>query len=125
MSGFFEGNLHIVTQVIAALRPTRILLAAAEKVLENAAAAKDFAENLERIVEPSGAPKATRAPIKRSVAILIISRTLLGIIEHLVGFAQFFKLFLRGFIARVFVRMILYGKFPVSLFDLLIPSALL
>ena len=61
---FFERDLQIVTQIVAALRGGRIL-AAAKQIFKNAAAAaaaaEDFAEDVERIVESGAAAPTTRA----------------------------------------------------------------
>ena len=57
--GLFERDFQIVTQIVAALRPRRVL-AAAEETFKNAAAAEDFAENFERIVEAAGPPSRGR-----------------------------------------------------------------
>jgi len=105
VSSFLEANFHIVTEVIAALRLTWILPdAATEQVVENAAAAEDFAEDLKGIVKTSAA-KSAGAAVKCGVAVLIVSLAFLRVIEHLVGLTQFFKAFFGGLIARVFVRM--------------------
>ena len=104
VSGLLEANFHVVAEVVAALRLARILPGAAKKIVENAPAAEHFTENLERIMKASAA-KSAGAAVKCGMAILVISRALLWIIEHLVGLAQFFKAFFRGLITGVFVRM--------------------
>src|SRR5438445_5998862 len=105
VSGLLEAYFHVVTEVIAALRLTGILSdAATEQVVENAAAAEDFPEDLKGIVKTAAA-KSTGTAIKCGMAILIVSLSLLRVIEHLVGLTQFFEAFFGGLIARVFVRM--------------------
>src|ERR1043166_5410493 len=70
VGGFLEGKFQVVTQVVAALGLGWVRPAPAEKVLEDAAAAKDFAEDLEGIVETG--PASERAAIESGVAVLIV-----------------------------------------------------
>jgi hypothetical protein len=125
MGGFFERNLHVIAQILATLGLVWIVLRRTEQVLEYAATPEDLAEYLERIVKAASPSKATGAPVKGGMAVLIVGRALLRIVENLIRFAQLLKLFLGGFVARVLVRMILYSKFSVGLLDLLFRRALL
>ena len=81
--GFFERDFHIVAQIIAALRAGRILAAAEmfSKMLPPAAAAEDFAENIERIVEPAAAAAAAGAlaRVKGRVAVLVVGGAFLRV----------------------------------------------
>src|SRR5258707_5512716 len=59
MRCLFEGQLHVIPQIIAPLRLGGVVLAAAEKVPENTAAAEDLTKYLERIVEACPPAEAT------------------------------------------------------------------
>lgn len=72
---------------------------------------------LER-VSARGASIATNA----SVTKLIIARPLLFIRQNFVRLRNFFELFLRSLIARIFVRMILHRQLAVSFLDFIIGS---
>src|SRR5438552_1724834 len=127
--GVLERNLHVVTKVGAALRPGGITPFAAEQFVEDAAgaAAEDFAENLERIVESAAARPSARARsgIESGVAVLVISGALLRVAQRFIGFTQFFELFLGGLVARIFVGMIFAGQFPVGLLDFVLTGVAL
>ena len=118
---------EIITQVSAAPRAGRILPFAAEQFIEDAAGAgaEDFAENLKRIME-AAAPKTSagaRARIEGSMAVPVVSGPRLRIAQGFVGFAQFLEFFLGGFVAGIFIGMILEGQFAIGLFDFLLAGA--
>lgn len=121
--GFFESDLHVVAQIGAALGAGGIgVAAAAEKIVENTAAAtaaaEDFAEDFEWIVEAAGSrTEAAGTGIEGAVAVLIVGGALLGIAEDFVGFADFLEFFLGGFVAGIFIGMVFNGEFAVRLFD--------
>src|SRR5262249_44716564 len=77
-----KGDFHVITQIVAALGLSWIAASAApKKVLEDAPAAKDFTENLERIVETSRAsPKAAGPAVEGGVPVLIVRGPLLRIV---------------------------------------------
>jgi len=105
-SGLLQGDLHIVTQIGTALPFFRATAAGTpEKALENssAAAPKDLAENVERIVE--SAPETGGALRKRSVPESIVGGTLIDVDQDVVGFAEFLKFFLGVWIVRILVRV--------------------
>ena len=52
---------------------------------------------------------------KCSMPELVILLAFLRVTQHIICLRKLFKLFLRGFIARVFIRMILHRKFSISL----------
>src|SRR5439155_4550048 len=121
---FLERNLQIITKIGATPRSGRILPFAAEQFIEDAAGAgaEDFAENLKRIME-AAAPKTSagaRARIEGSMAVLVVSSPRLRIAQGFVGFAQFLEFFLGGFVAGIFVGMILEGHLAIGLFDFLL-----
>ena len=105
-SCFFQSNLHVVAQIGTALPFFRATAAGTpEKALENssAAAPKDLAENVERIVE--SAPETGGALRKRSVPESIVGGTLIDVDQDVVGFAEFLKFFLGVWIVRILVRV--------------------
>ena len=65
MGGLLEGDFHVVAEIVAPLGLGWVGPAAAEEVLEDAAAAEDLAEDLERIVE---ARRLRKPPARRSNA---------------------------------------------------------
>src|SRR5204862_7580794 len=113
MRGLLKRNLHVVAKVFATLGLGRIGPSAAEQILENAATAKDLAEDIEGIME-AAASEAAGTPIKGGMAVSVVSGALLLIAENFVSFAEFFELFLGGFIARILVRVIFYGQLAAS-----------
>ena len=106
MGGFFEGDFHIVAEVLASLRLSGVGPAAAEEFIQDAAAAENVAEDLEGVME-TAAPISARATVEGVVAVLVVGGALLRIAQNFVGFAQFFEAFFGRFIVRVLVRMIL------------------
>ena len=122
--GLFERDFQIVTQIVAALRARRIL-AAAEDVFKNAAAARaeDLAENVERIVEAAARRSRRRAGalarVKRGVAVLVVGGAFLRVAQRLVGLAEFLEFFLGLLVARIFVRMKFHGQLAVGFLDFL------
>jgi hypothetical protein len=73
-----EGDLHVVAEIIAPLGLAWVGPAAAEEVVEYAAAAEDLAEDLKRIVESTGSI-ATCAAVERRVAVLVVEGSLLRV----------------------------------------------
>ena len=122
--GFFERDFQIVTQIVAALRLRRIL-AAAEDIFKNAAAAaaENLAENFER---DRGSRRRSRratgalARVKGGVAVLVVGGAFLRVAQRLVGLAQFLEFFLGGLVARIFVRVKFDGQLAVGLLDFLV-----
>jgi hypothetical protein len=72
-------------------------------------------ESLGKVLAPAHA-------LNSGVAELVIGGTLLVVREDLVGFGGFLKLFLRLFIPRVFIRVVLYGQLPVGFFYIVLGS---
>ncbi len=102
-SRFLERDLHVVTQIGTALAAVGLGCAAAEKGLENSAAAtcaaKDFAENIERIVEPA----AAAALREGGMTIAIVGGAFLFVDEDVVGFAEFLEFLFRVRVVGIFV----------------------
>ena len=126
-SGFFEVDLQIVAQIVAALCATSGMLTTAEslfeKIVKDAAtsAAEHLAEDFKRVVEPaswiSTARSRARTGTKSGVTEAVISSAFLRIAEGFVGFAKFLEFFLGILVAGILVRMILERELAVSLFN--------
>jgi hypothetical protein len=108
-------------------RPAAAASAAAEQVLERALAAEVAHERAQGVgqveagIESAAAEATARAcaGAARGVAELVVARTLLRIVQHLVGFGGLLELRLGVRIARVAVGMPLHGELAVRLLDLL------
>jgi hypothetical protein len=122
-----EFNFQIVAQIGTAHRCFTIAApsAAAEKVLENAAASAHGAhEGAQRFLEIDAtaesagtAAKPAAAGTKRGRAVLVIPLAFVGIAEDFIGLGDFLEFLLGVFVAGVFVRVKLNGQFAVGLFD--------
>jgi hypothetical protein len=84
---------------------------APEECLKNSsaesAATKDFAENVERIMEPT---ETSAARGKSGVAKAVVGGAFIRIHEDIVSFPKLLEFFLRMRIVRVLVRMKLDGE---------------
>ena len=133
MRGFLERDLDIVAQIGTAARAATVgaTTAAAENFVENSAAAttralaENFAENVERVVEAAATEtaRATRAAgraLERCMAVTIVGRALVGILQHFVGLGDFLEHLLRFLVARILVRMELDSLLAVGLLDFLV-----
>src|SRR6267378_1448142 len=79
VGGFFEGNFHVVTEIVPTLRLGWVLAStAAEQIFEDPAATEHFPEDLKRIMETAAAESAG-PPIEGAVAVLIVQGAFLGI----------------------------------------------
>jgi hypothetical protein len=107
-----EGDGQVVAEVRPFSRPGRPAAARAEseEILE------DIAEAGEDVFEPGKAGES--GPAEAFVSVPVIKLTLLRVPEDLVSFRRLFEFFLRGFIPRVPVRMILESQLAVSFFDI-------
>lgn len=129
VGGFFEGDLHGVAEVVAALGTVSTLASAAsaasaEEAFEDAsattsAAGEDFAEDVERIVEAAAgcAAGAAHAAGKGLVAVAVVGGAFLVVVEDVVSFADFFEFVFGAFVAGVFVGVIFDGELAVGLFE--------
>src|SRR5581483_11368583 len=120
--GFLERDFHVVAQIGAPLRLRRVgTAAAAKQILKNAAAAKHLAKNVRRIMKAATSPAATaaHAGVERRMSITVIGGAFLRVAQGLVSLAQFLELFLRGLVARIFVRMELHSQLAVGFFNFL------
>jgi len=79
LGGLQESQFHVVAQIVAALGAAGAPFAAAEKVLEDAGAAEDFAEDVARIVEAGAAAAGAGAGVESGVAVLIVGGACLRI----------------------------------------------
>jgi len=95
----------------------------AEKSFKNAAtrrAAKNFAENVERVMESAAKTareSAARAPVKRRVAILVVSGAALRVAQCFVSLAEFLEFFLGVLVTGIFVGMKFHREFAICFFD--------
>src|SRR5579859_4845655 len=74
-------------------------------------------------MESTRAPESAGTAVKRSVAVLVIGGPLLRVVEHFVGLAQFLEILFGHFVARVLIRVELYGEPAIGLLDLLLRRA--
>ena len=123
----FQRELQVVAQIIAALRAAGIL-AAAEKILKDAAtaaAAENFAKDIERIMKTAATTACPGARIKGGVAVLVVGGAFLRVAQDFVGMAEFLEIFLGNLVARVFVRVKFHGLLAVGFFDFVVARVLI
>ena len=65
----------------------------------------------------SAATRASTAAGKCGVAVAIISGSLVGVAQGLVGFSEFLEFILSGVVARVLVRVEFHRQLAVRFFD--------
>ena len=118
---FFQGDLHVVTQVGTALPfISAANSAASKKTFENPATAptKNLAKNIEWIVE---AAAKSGSPLRKSgVPVAIISGALIGIDQYIVGFTELLKSLLGMRIIRIFVGMEFNREFAIGALDIVL-----
>ena len=112
MSGFLEGDLHVVAQIVTALGLAWI---AAGRRQKNRRRCRHRRKPRGKYSNGSWKPPprpnpADLSPIESGMTILVVSGALLRIAQDFVGFAQFLETFLGGFVARVFIGMKLYAS---------------
>ncbi len=124
----FQGQLQVVAQVAA---PVAILgpplgCATTEKLFKNPAArgpSERFTEDVERIVEPAACaaspPVASTTLREGRVPVPVVGGAFLIVEEDVVCLAQFLEFILRTGVARVFVGMMLDGKFAIGALHIL------
>jgi hypothetical protein len=118
---FFQGDLHVVTQIGTALPFVSATDSTATKeTFENPATAssENLAKNIEWIVEP--AAKSASALRKSGMPVPIVSGALIGIYQHIIGFAELLKSFLGVRIIRIFVRMEFNREFAIGTLDFIV-----
>jgi len=128
---FFEGDFDADAQIAAALRTVAATLTAAtaEEGLKNAAtasttaAAEHLIEDVVGIVEaaaPTAAAGAAHAALREGgVAVAIVSGTLVGVAEHIVGLTDLLEFVLRGLVTGVFVRVVFHRELAVGFLQIL------
>jgi hypothetical protein len=118
---FFQGDLHVVTQIGTALPfVSAANTAATKETFENPAttASENFAENIEWIVEPAA---KSGSPLRKSgVSVPIVSGALIGIDQHIVSFAELLKSLLGVRIIRIFVRMEFNRELAIGALDFIL-----
>ena len=109
VGGFFERERDVAANVAALA--SLVALTAAEQVAEQIA---ECGEDVFDVGEVMGAELAVEA----GVAVAIVAAALVGVVEDFERFGGFFEA-LDGFlVARVFVRVILYGQLTIRRRDL-------
>ena len=113
--GFFERDLHIVTQVRAALSIFGPAAHSAEEGFENSAAnstrAKDFPENIEGIMKTAA---ESAALLERGVTEAIVSGAFVRIHQDVVSFAKLLEFFFSVRVVRVFVGMKFHRELAIG-----------
>ncbi len=121
-SRFFERDLHVVTQIGAALSIFALSGHAAEECFENtsadssAAATEDFAENIERIVEPAA---ESAALFERRVTEPVVGGAFVSVHQHVVGFAKLLEFLFGVWVVRIFVGMKFDRELAIGALDLI------
>src|SRR5665648_438335 len=97
-----------------------MLTATAAKTAAAKAVSKNIAELTENIihVHTVAAKTTSTTTFKGLVPITVIFGPLVFIAQNLVSFCRFFEQVFRLVISRVFIRVMLYCLFSISLFDL-------
>lgn len=129
-SGFFEGDLQVVTQIAAALTSVAVGASASvgltKDLLKNAAPAptsaallaEDFAEDVEGIVETAATTGWTGSAAGEGLMpVAIVGSTFIFIHEDIVSFADLFKFILGSMVAGIFIGVKLNGELAVAAFD--------
>ena len=124
---FAEGDLHVVAEIVAALRTVPLTPAgsAGEHVEDvphvEAALAAEPAEAsksaLAESAEAAGPGAALLGLFVGVVADLVVLGALVRVGERLIGFVDFLEFIGRGGIVLVQVRMVFPGHFPVGFLD--------
>ena len=126
-----EGERDVDVNVVAADRRVGVAGSArAAKTAKAAAAAEKAVEDIADVakVKAEAACTASAAAIARvdaRMAKLVIARALLRVGEHRVGLVDLFKFGFCVLVSRIQVRVVLFGKLAVSLFQLVVAAALL
>ena len=82
--------------------------------------AEDVAELAEYVVHRAAPLRsASSSAVHASVSELVVALTFVGIAQHLVSLSRLLELLLCLFVARVLVRVVLYGFLSVSLLYLI------
>jgi hypothetical protein len=108
-----QRYFEVVTQIAAAARPG----------LSSSAVAHELAEHfVEDVGKPAGkaefAGSARAALLKGGMAKAVVSRTLLVVLEDVVGFADVLELLLGVLVAGIAVRVTLHREFAIGLFEI-------
>jgi hypothetical protein len=108
---FLEFEGHVFAEIGAALNPAAAASTTAEHIAETEELAEDVAEILEHTGIESGALRSCAA--QSGVAIAVVNRSLFGVGEDGVSFADFFEPLLRVRIIRIAVGVVLQRKLAV------------
>ena len=125
---FLEGEGYLVAQVVALHRaPLPAAAAAAKPAAEKGGKYIVEAAKARAAAKPAevGIAAAAEPGARLLVAELVVPGPLLGIGQYLVSLVDFLKFFLRRLVARIHVRVILFGQLAVGFFDVGIGGAFL
>src|SRR5690606_17068757 len=118
-SDFFQRQLDFYAEVATfqAGSPS-----AAESAKTTESATKSTAKNVPELGEDifhvhSSTAKSASSSFKCRMTVLVIFCPFVRVAKHFIGFCRLFEFFFRFFIARIFVRVVFYRLFAVSLFD--------
>jgi hypothetical protein len=109
---FLKFERQIFAKIGAALHPGPATSATAEHIAEPKELAKDVAEILEHTGIESGALRSCAA--QSGVAIPVVNRSLFGVGEDSVSFADFFEPLLRIRVIRIAVWVVLQRKLAIG-----------
>ena len=129
--GVLAGGRSAATSGLAEVRrfPDRVAVrvyasgAKAERIVVLRSAAGELAEHLVEDVAEAGAAEVEAAGLRAAtvfeggVAVTVIGRALLVVLEDFVGLAHVLELGFRGGVAGVAVRVVLHGELAVRLFQ--------
>ena len=120
-SRFLERDLHVVTQIGAALAAFALGLAPPPKNVSKippaaTCAAENFAENIERIVEPAAAAAVLG---EGGMAIAIVGGAFLFVHQDIVSFAEFLEFLFRVRVVGIFVGMKFDRELAIRALDFL------
>src|SRR4029077_4322073 len=119
-SRFFERDLHVVTQIRAALSVFAMPCDATKKGFENvptdSTATKNLPKDIERIVE---SPTKSPALFEGGVTEAVVGSAFVTVHQHIVSLAELLELFFGVRIVRIFVRMKFHRELAIRALDLL------
>ena len=121
VGGFLEGDLHVVAQVVAALRLAGVGRGRRRRGRRRCCPPPKTSRKISNgSWKPPPRPNPPGPAVKGGMAVLVVGGALLRVAQDFVGLAQFLELLLGGFVARVLVRVILDRELAVGLLDFLV-----
>ena len=113
--GLFQREFEIEAQVLAA----RVGTSASARAIGAEHFLEDVAEHRPEIEALAALERTARSSttLERRRAVAVVGRPLLGILQDVVGVADFLELPFRFLVAGIAVRMVLHGELAVRLLD--------